>query len=248
MITTPLMKPIRTITFFTLLIGLTFACEKEDNQTQIDDLSDEEVVALIEGSLVTETEGLATEATDAAYSAEVYSDSSADNLPCGITNDSTVVRAYNSARITANYTSDWEWILMCNNFDIPTSLSWNRSTAGEYESLRLISDDSAESSLTVSNLIAGENFVINGTYSRSGSQNSKVRELNEFTSEINFTVTDLNVTKATQTIASGTANWTLTGTGTGGYSFSRNGSITFLGNGMATVVINGVTYEIDLNG
>jgi hypothetical protein len=89
--------------------------------------------------------------------------------------------------------------------------------------------------------------MLNGTYNRSGSQTSKVRDRNSFTSELDMTLASLSVNKNTLQIDGGTGTFTLTGSVAGGGSFSYEGSITFLGNGMATITINGETYEIDLN-
>lgn len=230
------------------LAAASVACNKEETgQPQSEAVSNEEIVALVEGALVADTEGLAAEMQDAAYVADEALEKD-NTLPCGETFDTTVVRNYSSAHFTAAYTSNWNWTLNCNDLNIPLSLDFNRQSQGEYETPRMESSDNAEGSWTVSNLTLGANYILNGSYSRQGSQTSKVRQQNSFTSSIEIAVAELNFSKADREIVSGSATFILTGSGTGGnVNFTHQGSIVFNGNGTATLTVNGNSYDIDLN-
>ena len=235
-------------TFLIICSLLVFAsCEKEEVQpTPEEPLTEEEVVALVEGALVSDTEGMAKEAEDAAYVAEEYVEKNEGAGLCDTAFDTTVVRTYNGARITANYTSQWGWNVECNDLMIPQILHFNRSTEGSYETLRMRSEDSAASEWQVSSLLTGDSYIINGNYNRQGSQESRVRLQNSFSSTIVMTITDLQINKETARINSGSGSFQITGAGTGGNSFSYQGTITFLSDGSAEITINGTTYIIDL--
>lgn len=231
-----------------LLAGLMVACQNEDDTASgAENVVDEEIVALIEGALLAESEGVTNEALDATLTAEQYLEKTVNTEFCNITFDSTVVRSFGTNRITSSYTSEWTWTVFCNGFNLPVSLDWGRATAGTYETQRLSSDDSSSSAWTIDNLILGNNFVLNGTYQREGMQASKVRNQTAFSSTIEMTVIGLEVSKNTQRIETGIATWMVSGELTTGESFSSQGGVEFLGNGQAEITINGITYPIDIN-
>lgn len=222
------------------------SCNKETEEPQ-DILNEEEIVAVVEGAMLADTDGLAAQSEDAVYIAEQYTVKDAlGGGPCGETQDSTVSYNYADPRITAAYTSTFIWTLNCNNASIPQSLDFDRTAEGNYETARMISDDSAAGDWLVENIVTGANYVINGTYSRQGSQTSKVRNLNVFTSSLQVGLDDLNLDKGTRRIVSGIASFTLTGSGTGGRSFSYEGDLVFNGNGSVTILVNGHSHTIDL--
>lgn len=227
-----------------LFLVFTTSCEKENTTGPDETLTEEEVVGVVEGALLMNTEGVTAEALDAATTSDEYLEK--NNGPCEASFDTMVVRSYSGARISSSYTSHWGWTVHCNDLMVPNALDFSRTTVGIYETLRMSSDDNAVSSWTVDNLIAGDNYIINGNYTREGSQMSKVRSQNTFTSSISVELTDLQVHKELKRIESGTATYSLSGQSNNGTSFLYEGEIIFLGNGNATVTINGNTYEIDL--
>lgn len=233
------------MTLFAVLALSLGACNKTTEDPTEEVLNDEEIVALVEGALITDTEGLAKEASDAVYVADQYTTKTLLG-PCGQTTDSTVTRTFNQPMISGSYTTTWTWTVNCNNFQIPTSIDYGRVAQGSYETARMISADSQVSDWTVDNLVSGVNYVLDGTYHREGSQTSKIRSQNTFTSDLDITVTGLNVDKGTRKIVSGAAGFTLSGTGTGGTAFTHEGSLVFNGNGQVIITVNGHTHTIEL--
>jgi hypothetical protein len=226
--------------------ALLASCEKEESTPTADALTDEEAVAMVEGALALEAEGMSSEIDAAIELTEIMMVKSPTNVNCGLEQDSSINRTFDSARFSGSLSSSWSWLLNCNAQDLPTSLNFDRSATVSYESLRLISDDSSEGDWSMGNLTTGTEFVFNGNYHRSGTQESKVRNQTSFTSEIDFVLTDLKVGKLKRRINSGTATFTLTGESSTGQSYSLTGSIVFLGDGEAELTINGTTYPIDL--
>ena len=222
------------------------SCEKEDNTPEDQEVSIEDAADALMGALSNSSEGLAAEMEAAAKVADEATQKNLTVLECGETRDSTTTYSLNNSYITANYSTTWSWGLVCNAQSIPTAVTLGRATQGTYETARMSSDDSAESDWTVTQLLTGPNFVINGSYERDGSQASKVRDMRSFTSDILFTLDDLNIDKGTRRITSGIASFSISGASSTGNSFSFEGDIVFNGDGSATFIINGEQYTIDL--
>lgn len=233
-----------------LLAGLFLltSCEKEPTGTpgSEDAITDEEAVALVEGAMALEAEGLTAELDAAIEVTQPMLQKSPTNPYCGIGNDSTVTHTFTSARFDGNLSTDWQWMLNCDDNDLPVSLTYNRTGEVSYESLRLISSDYAEGNWSMTNLLGGAEYLFNGSYERNGTQESKVRNQTSLESTVKFNLTDLAVGKVKRQINSGAATFTITGETSTGNSYSLSGTITFLGDGAAEVVINGTVYAIDL--
>ena len=230
------------------MIGIFSSCEKDESNTpETSNISNEEVVEIVAAALMSQSEGVSSDASEAAQVATNYSDENANIPSCGESYDSTFLRNIDNAFITTAYTLDYAWTLNCNNFNIPSSLDWSSQKSGTYETNRMESDDSSTTTLNVSNLITGSNFLMNGTFNRTGSQISKVGNMNTFTSSIHCDLVDLTVGKQSRQIESGIATFFITAQISDGDPFAIEGSITFLGNGAATILVNGEIFEIDLS-
>lgn len=247
--TYPVKSPLKTLTL-TLLAGLFLftSCEKEDTGTPGSDtvMTDEEAVALVEGAMALEAEGITAELDAAIEVTQPMLQKSPTNPYCGISNDSTVNHTFTSARFDGSLSTSWQWMLNCDENDTPQSLTYGRKGEVDYESLRLISSDYATGSWAMTNLVGGTEYLFNGTYERTGTQESKVRNQRSFESTVTFELSDLAVGKVKRQINSGMATFTISGEASTGETYSMSGSITFLGDGAATVTIKGMTYEIDL--
>lgn len=240
---------LKKLTF--LLIGaiafLSTACNKEADNTPAEEaITAEETLALVEAALMEGAEGITHEVDDAVEVAELVLEKTLSNTYCGLSKDSTITRSFNRTRLSGEYATSWGWMLNCNEQEVPVNLTFSREAIGTYESLRLTSDDRAESDWVLDNLVFGTAYVLNGTYKREGTQTSKVREQKSFSSTVQFTVTDLSVGKIKRRINSGSAVLLISGQASSGENFSFSGTVEFLGDGAATVTINGEVYNIDL--
>lgn len=235
-----------SITIFAFAMSLT-ACDKKDDESTAN-LSNEEVLAVLEGALSSGTQGINSEVNDAIFITQQYAQKAGNNAFCGQTIDSTATRNINNALIVASYTTTWNWSLSCNNLRLPTSIDFHRTTNGDYETARITSVDNANGDWTINNLLTSPSYTLTGSYTRQGNQTLKMptTSRNSFTSTVNTTIHSLSVNKNTLRIESGTATFTLTGIGSASNSFSYEGNIVFNGNGSATVTINGQTFEIQL--
>ncbi|MEZ4829934.1 MAG: hypothetical protein R3C61_27180 [Bacteroidia bacterium] len=219
-----------------LIATLTWSCQEET----LEIVSEEEAVEVIESAVVTSTEGMSSQVEDAAAMTEVYV-----NSICGQSFDSTITKSLASGTRTYNYTYMWDGSLTCNGAGIPQSISFTYSSNGQYDTPRMSSADQASGSFVLSGLQPSSgNYVYNGSFGRSGSQTSKIRNQNSFTSQLTLTTTNLTVDKSSYEILSGTADVVLTGTASNGTGFSFTGQITFNGNQSATLIVNGTSYPI----
>jgi hypothetical protein len=165
---------------------------------------------------------------------------------CGMTTD-TVFAGSNAsgAAITYSYSYSSSRVLSCNN-DIPQQFAYEFAGKWSYDAPRISSDDSASAQLTITGLQTDvSQYTFNGAYVRNGSETSKIGNKLSFSSSITLNVTSLVIDKSTDEILSGSADVTISGATSGGESFSYSGTLTFLGNKQATLVLgSGNTYSI----
>jgi hypothetical protein len=237
-----------------LLVGLSAgmlftisSCKKDDSTTQT--ISDDDISEAVSESVSTQSGGLVVQSTAAAgmtyaFSANRTGAKIADQ--CGVLHDTTIAGAsVAGAAITYSYNFSWNWLLTCDNV-VPQMFVWNYAGKASYDAPRMSSSDSSKANITVTGL-GGDTayYVFNQTYVRNGSQTSKINEKRSFTSVITITSSDVKISKSTLKILSGTGVVSITGTGSGGYTFTRTGTITFLGEDKATLVLtNGKSYTI----
>lgn len=208
-------------------------------------LSEEEAVEVIESALAESSEGLTSQVEESAkMSEEVVAQPEAS---CDKNFDSTIVKMHPQGNpVTYDYTFEYGWKLICNRM-IPQQIELNYSSLGTYSSARLFSKDEGTFAGVITGLTQIDtHFVYNGTFTRTGYQESKVRNNNEFNSSLTITTTNLKYNRSTEVVDSGTLTFTLTGDVVDGRSFSFTGTVTFLGNKSATVLVNGNSYTIQL--
>ncbi|MBK7257575.1 MAG: hypothetical protein IPI01_07180 [Ignavibacteriae bacterium] len=125
-------------------------------------------------------------------------------------------------------------------------LDFGYTMKGIYDTPRMSSNDSAAASFQVSNLLTGTAYSVTGIYNRYGSQASKVRNKVSFTSTITVSTTALLIDKSTKRVSGGSAAVIIYGQSSTGNIYSFNGTVTFLGNQQATLVIGSKSYTINL--
>jgi hypothetical protein len=224
------------------------SCKKDDSPGYIT-VSEEEIAEAVGESVSTESGGLVYQSTAAAvYSSDMINSriGAKASDQCGIMHDTTVAGVSETgATVTFSYNFNWNWLLTCREI-VPQTFVFNYSGKASYDAVRMSSNDSAKANITVTGL-GGDSayYVFNQTYTRNGSQTSKINQKRSFTSLIKIVSADIRISKTSLKILSGTGAVTVSGEGSGGRSFSYTGTITFLGNDKATLVVtNGATYNI----
>jgi hypothetical protein len=167
------------------------------------------------------------------------------HMSCGDKRDTTLSYSTPTNFIpNYSYNLSWNYQLNCTN-NIPSTFAFGFSGSTTYNGVLMQSSDQSTGSLNVTGLSDPSNFTYNSSYERSGKQTSKVGFQKSFSSDLKITSSGILVSKATHEIVSGTATVSITGQSSNGNSFSFSGTLTFLGNKKATLVMaSGASYNI----
>jgi len=241
-----------------LTIFAASSCHKDSSPTTSTPVVTESEAAQVTTDAVTPSTGGMAGQVDAA--AQLYSSASVSGgtvssvnsshmslystLICGTLKDSTITYASVAGAVPSyTYSLEWQYTLACT---IPSSLTLNFAGSGSYEGLILSSQFNSTGGFVLTGLAAGTaDYTYTSTYGRQGTTTSKVGAKNTFTHNLTIKSKNILYDKATSEIASGTATVSLTCTSTSGQSWIYGGTLTFLGNKKATLVLNsGVVYNI----
>jgi hypothetical protein len=228
---------LKTIPALFFLLAMTVSCKKS-NDTNATVMTEEEAAEVIALSVSGNTEALADQVVEIATAANTYGST------CAYSKDTTVTRTNSTGLYTWNYLFNWKWNVVCTA-GIPNSMTANYKMKGTYDTPRMGSNDSSSANLAVTNLLIGAQYTYNGTYTREGSQVSKIRNQNSFSSKVLLNLSNLKVSKATGQIDAGTATASITGSTSAGNSFSYGGNISFTGSKTAVITLNnGNVYPV----
>jgi hypothetical protein len=216
----------------------------DDDIDTTSNLTEAEAVEIIETSLQKSTVGI-NDNTE-KFSEELTTNITI-NLECETLYDDTFVASYDGENVQSSYTVDWSYEMSCNNLDIPQSVAFAFSTDGNYSSPHITSTDSSNGNFEINGLQpTASEMVLNGNFYRNGMQILTVINERAVNSNLEIALTDIIIDKESHSITSGTGTVLLTGT-TQNRTFTFEGSIVFNGNGSATILLNGNTYQINLD-
>ena len=127
------------------------------------------------------------------------------------------------------------------------SLIFQYSMGGWYSTAFISSVDTAQAGLELSGIVATDTtYLLTGEYSRAGTQISKVRTHDTFTSSLILTMSDVRIVKTTKELLSGSLSITVTGRYSGDQFFSYNATLVITGSQSATLTINSKVYAVNL--
>lgn len=237
------MKTVKTKLFALALLAF-FACN-DDNNDESPAVANDEAAEMIATSVSSSSGGLTMVMDDAAITTEA--NSGGRMQACGYTESKDITRTSpEGATVIYAYDFHYDYALTCSNA-LPTNMTVNMNYSGLLDAPRLFTENEGIADLVVETLDATyTHFTLNGSYNRSGSFVSKVRNKNTSSSVITFTLSDVTLDKTTREITAGSASITITGTVTGKGDFSFNGTIVFKGDKQAELEVNGVKYAVDL--
>lgn len=244
------LKSLKSVAMLTFLstIMLVSCSKDDDNNDTAATITEEEVVEVVESSLAKDSNGMSKSMETTIVTAEDEQMLvEQENTLCGETATNSFNQSATSGDYSYNYDISTSYTLTCTAFGFPSSLDFEASTDGQYQTPRMTSDDTSELDWTVSNLAPiNSNVIFNGHYERNGTQVSLVRNMNTFESNLTINMSSVVVNKATYEIESGTATMNFVGLSSTGGQYNFSGAITFNGDGTATLVINGNSHTINL--
>ena len=240
-------KIARTMALAVLVLAMCAVGCKNSN-TVVDSssitVSEDDAADVIAASLggETSTQGFSAQVAQAARAATADSvGSDASFRKTTATEDTATVVRQKTGLYSYDYVFRYSWTLVSG-----VSLSFQYSMRGKYETPRLASDDSAHAVWMVTGLGASSEYILNGTYLRLGSEGLKVRAKPSLTTTLSLHAVAVSVNKATGAITAGTGTFTFSGKTSGGRSFAYTGTISFLGNQLALLMLNGRQYDVNL--
>ncbi|MDX3915611.1 MAG: hypothetical protein QHC79_18845 [Pseudosphingobacterium sp.] len=223
------------------------ACSKNDELSADAAITEDDVYDVIEGTLVASTYGLSETVGAASMKAEetaAYTATPA--ITCGTPYTRSFTRSASGTSYGYNYAVQENYQLKCTEAGEASTFLFTDDIHGSYDAVRMSSDDSSESELSITGLEPSNTVAtLNGFYERKGTQESKVHYERNFTSTVTYDLNDLEINKSSHKIEGGTAtlNVSLTADGT---TKTYYADLTFNGDYTATLDINGIIYTINI--
>lgn len=232
------------------------SCDKDDESVTEDlPATEAEAAEMVAYSLSEGTSGTTSDIeTAAALANEAVDDESVPksasttgkSLSCGESADTTMVTSAGTSVITYNNTKTYHYMLECDTLGNPVMLDMSFSYNGTFDAPRLASTHSVSGNFEITQIeYTSDMYLFNGTWQRSGGFESKIGNLANRETTIQFELVNVAVEKEPKEIDNGTIHFSMTG-GSGRGSFSYEGTITFTGNGEAIIEISGSRYVTNL--
>lgn len=238
----------RSAWLFVSLMAAFMACNDDDAE-EPQAISSEEAAVMTSSSLASNSSGVAFASKESADGAQDVLDDNASGrtAACGaLQNIDLSGSSPVGAAISWSYDFSYKFRLNCAE-EAPKSISVDLSYTGSYDGPKAAFEHSGVSQVEVTGLAeSDENFVLDGTYKRSGSFEMKEGDKKAGSSSVDMTITAVNVDKESHDIVTGTAKFVLKGTVTGKGSFNYEGNVTFQGSDKAELKIKSETYIVNL--
>ncbi|HEY9045318.1 MAG TPA: hypothetical protein VIN08_05460 [Ohtaekwangia sp.] len=242
------MKKLSAWLFLSLFIGF-IACDKDDNEPN-NSITSEEAAQIVSTSFASNSSGVNFVSGEAAASSSDLAEQNANGRTeaCGISKNIDLSGASpDGATIVWSYDFSYKFKLNCNDQQEAANVSIDLSYSGSYDGPKLKTEHSGVSQLTVNGLEKSvENFLLAGSYRRSGSFEQKNEEKKAGNSTIEITLTDIVIDKQTHEIISGTATYKLSGTVASKGDYSYQGTVTFEGQSAATIKVGSDNFSLNL--
>jgi len=216
-------------------------CNGDDSVSSGNGLTESDAASIVASSFGTgsSTNGLTGQIESGASLATGGSFGKADAFALAL-RETTITRQKTSGVYTYNYTFHFTYGLVGESFDVLYDMK------GTYSTPRMSSDDSANAVLHFTNLLANP-ITLNGTYVRLGSQTFRVGDADQLTTTLQAVLTGVTIDRNTRRVTGGTVALSITAARDDNSTITLTGTLTFLGNGLATLVINGKTFNLNLD-
>lgn len=232
------------------LLLLTIASCKKDavitGDTKLSaSISVQDAAAMVSTSLASNSNGVASLTYDVSVKSQYILDT---HLACGdVITDTVTHSSITGASTTYGYGLGYTYTLNCNTNNLPDNITGKLNYSGSFDGPRFSSANIGTSTFKVTDLpAASADYMINGSYYRTGSFASKTDTTNHGSSNTSIVLKDIKVTRSGRIIQSGTATFTITGTVPKKAAFNYTGSIVFNGDGTAKLTLNGSVFVVAL--
>ncbi len=233
--------------FLLSIMAVMSSCDKEDEPNRIE-ISNQEAAIMIGTSLgqgeaglggfISETVLVVDEVTDGATGGRQSFCGTSDEITLSISSQQGDPQAYSFDYV-------YGWSLSCDANSQPSILAVNVSFTGNLNSPQYVVDYTGSSEMTISDIMQ-DVITFNGGHLQNGvgtvtNEGQTYRASQQFS----YVLKDVKVSRTTNSIQSGTATVQVSGTSDEGV-LSITASVTYNGDGTATVVVNNETFEVDV--
>lgn len=221
------------------MLSVLTSCNRADDI--IEALSESDAVEIITTNIQANAGGLTSNLQDAAaqFAVALTSGELCDSLYM-----KSIDKDYQGARFQSDYTGMLSYEMTCNMLDVPQSASFAYQSTVMYNSPNVTSNDTRAFTGTASGLQpAATSISVNGEYISTGTQTIHARSQQNVSSSLTINVSSIQFNKQQTIVDSGNATFELTGNTPDG-QFEYDGSIVFHGSGMATITIEGTSYDV----
>lgn len=242
------MKTNVKISVLSLFIASCFAsCKKEDPKPEEPTpitITEDDAADVVASAIGTGTYGLSSSASESAQKANFAYN---QLVPCLYSLDTAIVKTSPiGSAISYNYNLNYGYQMYCTN-GIPQNFVCTMSSSGNLDQIRMSASSTATGTLTFTGLApSATEYTLNGTYTREGSAESKIRAKNSFTYTLTINVTDFIINKTSYEIEGGSSTVTLTASTSTGNTFTFNGSLSYIDENTASLVIGSRTFTINI--
>lgn len=221
------------------LIGLTVGCNGDNTVSPGSGLTESDAAMIIASSFGanTSTCGLTGQIEETASLATGGSLGKLGSF-AGALGETTITRHKATVVYTYDYTFYFGYSRSDSSFDVTYHMT------GTYETQRMSSDDSAYAVFHFTNLL-NNSITLNGTYRRIGTQKFRIGETKEFSTTTEGIISGVTIDRSTKRVTGGTVVVGVTAQRDDGSTLTLTGTLTFLGNRLATLVINGKTFNLN---
>jgi hypothetical protein len=239
----------RSVWLFASLMSAAFVACDDDDKEEPQAITTEEAAVMASSSLASNSSGIAFASKESADGAEdVMNDHESGRAQaCGVSQNIDLSGSSPiGSSIAWSYDFSYKFRLNCAE-EAPKSISVDLSYNGSYDGPRAAFEHSGVSQVEVTGLAESDaDFILDGTYKRSGSFTIKEGDQKAGSSSVDYTLTAINVDKDGHDIVSGTAKFVLKGSVTGKGTFNYEGNVTFQGSDKAELKIKSETYVVNL--
>jgi hypothetical protein len=229
---------------FAILGLLAVACNDDDDNNTAK-LSSEEQAEMVASSLG--ESGLSGSAEQSAEYADEATGASGKMAECGYSATESANINGGTSLITFSLSYSYDVAVNCDDNSELESFTSEFEYEGAFDAPRFASQHSGSGFLTITSLDEeNDDYEINGSYDRSGAFQSKIRNQASGNHTLDINVDAVTVNKVNKEITGGTASVSARGEIEGKGSYSFDADVTFNGDGTATIVVSGTTYNVDL--
>ncbi|HPH46064.1 MAG TPA: hypothetical protein PLJ60_02635 [Chryseolinea sp.] len=239
----------KSIWLFLSAITVFVSC-KDEAVDSPNAISSEEAAIMAGSSFASNSSGVSLVSKESANKSEDILEDNANGrvATCGVSQ--TIDLSANSpigGIITWSYDFNYKFRLNCKD-EAPDNITVSLSYNGAFDGPKLMFEHSGLSEIALTALDASsENFMLDGTYKRSGSFEIKEGEVKSGSSSITITLNDVAVDKSTHKIVSGSSTFLLTGSVSGKGTFKYDGTVEFNDGDTAILKIKSDIFLLNLN-